>query len=238
MKKLLIILTTILGYVINSAPVEATNFCKTPQGMPIINVSTSYGKLVYDTSLTTSQITKLSGSKGHSEQGVFASGLATINIGKEYALGSGAEAMDNGDFCVYPAKIDIFVGYSRPIIYISKDLSRGSCQYNLVVRHEQTHQRINKTALEYFLPRFKKATQKIADDIKPRKARSQKEIEVITQDMTQEVADQLDKVIAIFERELQIEQGKLDNKLNYSMEDNICKRFNRQSDIHRLKYNR
>lgn len=237
MKKLLIILTFLLGYTINSAIAEASNLCKTPKGMPVINITTSYGKLIYNTSFTTSQITELSGTSGHSEQGVFASGLATIKIGKEYALGSGVEALDNDSFCVYPAKIDIFIGYSNPVIYISKELPRGSCQYNLVVRHEQTHQRINKTALEYFLPKFKKAAQKIAEDIKPQRAYDHQKVASITQDMIQEVATKLDKVIAIFEKELQIEQGKLDNKLNYSMEDNICKRFNQESGIRRSKYN-
>ena len=44
--------------------------------------------------------------------------------------------------------------------------------------------------------------------------------------MTDEFAARMNKVVAVFEKELYIEQGKLDNKINYSMEENICRKFN------------
>ena len=124
------------------------------------------------------------------------SGLATVIVEKEYEFGTSGEALRGGKMCVFPSVINIFVGYTRPMIYIAKSLKPGSCEYNLVLRHEQTHQLINKKALDYFLPRFKAAAEKIALEIKPQKVSSSTEMASVTQKMTDEFAARMNKVVA------------------------------------------
>lgn len=226
MKKLFIILTLIFfGCVWGRTSVAEDNGCTAPR-KPLIRFSTSYGLLQYDKSRTVDEITQMSLEYGRREQGVFLSGLATVIVEKEYEFGTSGEALRGGKMCVFPSVINVFVGYTRPMIYIAKSLRPGSCEYNLVLRHEQTHQLINKKALDYFLPRFKAAAEKIALEIKPQKVSSSTEMASVTQKMTDEFAVRMNKVVAVFEKELYIEQGKLDNKINYSMEENICRKFN------------
>lgn len=226
MKKLFIILTLIVFILSSFSEAHAARRkCSAPR-LPNINFYSSYGKLKYDYSRSMAEITKISQKFGMQEQGIFLSGLATIIVEKEYKFGTSGNKISRNKICVFPSEISVFIGYLTPTIYISHDLEPNSCEYNLVLRHEQTHQRINKKALDYFIPKFQEAAEKIAKEISPQIASSRREMEEITQEMTNEFAERMDKVVNVFKKELTIEQGKLDNKINYSMEGNVCRKFN------------
>lgn len=227
MKKLVIILTILISL---SSAVKIAASRTTCNGLkvdPEINITTSYGQLSYDFSHNTKQISRIAANTGHQENALFATGLATIVIKGEYEVGTSALPLENrGGYCVVPKVINIFVGFTTPRIYISNELEENSCTYNLVLLHERTHQRINKSTLDYFLPMFKKAAMEISRDIKPRKIRASRQIDEATNNITEEFSNKFEKVVDIFKKELAIEQGKLDNNINYSMEDNICRSFN------------
>lgn len=226
MKKLFFILTaslvfaTLLIRAANAASCEGVKF------NPQVNFSTSYGKLEYDFSRNREQITNMSAGTVNGESGVFLSGLATVNIEKEAEVGTITETVDNNTICVVPRVVNIYVGLSKPKIHISKDLKPGSCPYNLVMRHEQTHQRINKATLDYFIPSFSDAAEKIAKKLKPIKIASYGEIDRASEELSTQMYNQFEKVVEIFKKELAIEQGKLDNKSNYAAEGNICRQYN------------
>ena len=55
----------------------------------------------------------------------------------------------------------------KKIVKLSKELKENSCEYNIVMQHEKTHQQINKKTLEYYLPLFKSASTTIIKSIKP-----------------------------------------------------------------------
>ena len=80
--------------------------------------------------------------------------------------------------------------------------------------------------VKYFLPIFKRAAKEIGNKMQPMKIKSKKQEEEATNKFVQEFSAQFDKVFAIFQKELAIEQGKLDNSINYSMENKLCRDFN------------
>lgn len=229
MKNLVIILTILFSLCWQAVGAQARTGCNGLKVKPEIHISTSYGQLSYDFSRSTKQISRIAASTGHKENSFFATGLATIVIKAEYEVGTKAHPLENqAGYCVVPKVINIFVGFTKPRIYVSKELEENSCQYNLVLLHERTHQRINKSTLDYFLPLFKQAAGEISQNIKPRKISNGKQMTRATNEITQEFSDQFEKVVNVFKKELAIEQGKLDNSINYSMEDNICRQFNQQ----------
>lgn len=211
---------------IMASPLSALSLCSAIKVEPEVHISTSYGKLAYDFSKNTQEITAISANLGRKERGLFASGLATIKIDKEYEVGVTSEPLSGGGYCVYPSIINVFIGFSQPKIYISKELTPQSCRYNLVMRHEQTHQRINKTTLDYFLPIFKSTIFEMSRKIKPVKIKNQEDLHRINEQISNDFAKDFEKISSVFQQELAVEQGKLDNRNNYSLEDDICKRFN------------
>ena len=221
MKKLIFILTFIIIQFSNISNGFA-NDCSDIKVSANIKFSTSYGKLKYDFTKTTQQITFLAKQQGIAEKGLFASGLATIDVNWEISTSSLGNIMNNSEICVIPTNIDIYIGFTNPIIYISNRLKPHSCKYNLVLRHEQTHQQINKTALDYFIPIFKKEIYEIITNTAPIKVSNSTQINAATNELTQIYSMKISPIIKEFKKELLTEQSKLDNHKNYEYESTIC----------------
>ncbi len=222
MKKLFIILT-ILANTFLLKNVQAFD-CASAAPKPQIDFYTSYGKLTYDLTKSQHEITAIAKKSGILEKGLFASGLATIQVAWEINVNTLSERISQNEICVFPKSLEIFIGYQNPVIYLEKNLKPNSCQYNLVMRHEQTHQQINKTALEHFLPLFYKQIIKIAGQMPPEKVEKVSEINKATERLSQNYTRQITPLIDFFKKQLLAEQYKLDNKSNYIHEAELCRR--------------
>lgn len=197
---------------------------------PEINLYTSYGKLQYDFSRDRSHLTAVGNTFGIIEQGLFAAGLAVVEVSWEVSLNTLSHVLDNGRICVVPSSVEVYIGYQNPVIYVDKSLQAHTCEYNLVVRHEQTHQQINKAALEYFLPMFYRAVGRIARNVVPAGVERINNIDTATAEMTRQYALKLEPLIELFKKELMLEQGKLDNRTNYEMEGQLCRNSSRRQN--------
>lgn len=190
---------------------------------PEIELYTSYGQITYIQNLDNQQITELAAQTGHIEKGLFASGLSSIKVNMDITLKTIGDIISKYDICVYPTTIRLSIYFSNPTIYISNQLTAGSCEYNVVLRHEQTHQQINKSALDYFLPLFKNAAAQIAPTIKPISVANISEIDNASNLLTEEYNQKLTPLLNFFKQQLQKEQLKLDNQSNYQYENTLCR---------------
>lgn len=221
MKKLFFILTVLSLPTFSTASAQTID-CAAIKSVPAIEFTTSYGKLAYDFSKNNKQITEIAARHGIIEKGLFASGLATINVSWEISVNTIGKIYGDYDICVVPTKINVFIGYTDPKIYISNEIKKDSCEYNVVLRHEQTHQQINKTALDYFIPLFQDAVEKIAANVKPVQVSSLTEIDKATTRLTQTYDKKISPLIKVFKEDLLTEQSKLDNHSNYEHEKKLC----------------
>lgn len=221
MKKLFFILTHLTLQMLFINPVSADG-CRNVKSIPAVEFSTSYGRLSYDFSKNNHQVTELAKKYGIVEQGLFASGLATVNVSWEISLNTVAKVYGDYDVCVVPTSVQVFIGFTEPTIYISRDVPKNTCEYNVVLRHEQTHQQINKAALDYFIPLFQEAILKIIAKVKPVPVAHITEIDTATNQLTQTYNKKISPLIEVFKDELLIEQGKLDNLQNYQHEQDLC----------------
>lgn len=228
MKKLFFILTFLpFALCFSQKTIAAeTDVCASLVSEPEIEFTTSYGKLKYDYSYNLQELTNLGRKYNIVEQGLFASGLAIVSVNWEVSLNTISKIVDDTNICVVPTSLNVFIGYQDPTIYISNQLQPGSCEYNVVVRHEQTHHQINTAALEYFIPSLRRSVEKIAKDIRPYKIDSPSKIDEATNELTEMYIAQIEPLINHFKNELMQEQSKLDNQMNYAMESNLCRRFN------------
>ena len=226
MKKLFFILTILFfsHIEVSSAQTKCDQITYTPK----LIFSTSYGKLRYDNSKGMKELTQLSQKHGMAEHGMFAAGLATVKVAWEVSVSTLVKKLDNKKNCVLPATVEVFIGYEEPTIYLSRDLKPDTCEYNVVLRHEQTHQQINKAALEYYIPELKHHVKKITHNIKPIEIKRTSETEVATGYLTQQYIESIYPLVEAFKRELVKEQNKLDNHSNYKLEGDLCAYYHKK----------
>lgn len=226
MKKLFFILIIISFFFINSKSVFA-KACDNIALNPTVELSTSYGKLSYDFSKSHGYITNIAKQHSGIEQGFFASGLAVVNIDFDLNVTTISELEGENNICVVPTSVKFFIGYKDPTIYIANNINPDSCQYKVTLRHEHAHLQINKTLLDYFLPMFEEAVNKIVMQVGPKHVNDISEIDLATHQFTEEYANKMQAIIDIFKEELATEQSKLDNKNNYKIEESLCKKTTR-----------
>lgn len=217
MKKLFITLILIFFYPIFSLRAACPDTYPTPK----IELYSSYGKLKYDFTKNIDYITKLAKKSKTIQNGLFAAGLTTLKINLDISLNSSIKQNKNY-ICVYPKDVKISIYYSDPTIYVANHLKPNSCEYNVVLRHEHTHIQINKTALDYFLPLFYKATTDIFKSIKPKQVKTSSQAKLASEQIAQEFNRKFTPLYDYFRLQIFNEQQKLDNDNNYKYESKLC----------------
>lgn len=208
---------------------EAKKLCEEQILALKIRFTTSYGKLIYDRSKSKDELSIMAQRAGIFEKGIFAAGLALVNIDSEYELNTVTQPLEGGGHCLIPYQLNVHIGYSQPIIYLAKELEQGSCTYNLVLRHEQVHQQINKQALEYFVPRIYQDIKEQTTQIKPIYIAPQSSEDKAAQELTKKYHQIITPLVDNFRNQILAEQSKLDNQQQYQREGDICREFNRKS---------
>ena len=196
--------------------------CSNIQINPKVTVLSSYNKLTIDKTKTKQEVTTLAKENNHLENGVFANGLSNTNIKFYIELKTSSIKTDNSKYCIIPDEVTVFLGFDSPIIYISKELQEGSCEYNIVLNHEKTHQQINKKILDFYLPLFKSASTTIIKNTKAFYTENISDNEKILQDYIAIYNQKLTPLVDFIKNEIITEQKKLDNPENYKYESLIC----------------
>jgi len=229
MKKLFFILT----FLFISQPAfgqltDAQKKCMESPVNPTVNFYSSYGRLSYDFTKNTKEVHALSEEFGHLEQGLFAHGLAIVTVVNEVALSTSGQFLGDNNICVIPASLDVFIGYNNPVIYVSRELKKDSCEFEQALRHEKAHQQIHKTALDYFLPQISHAVQRISRDVKPVLISDISQMDQAAEYLTKQYMARTSIITKRFKEEILKEQAKLDSIENYRMEGELCRRFNKK----------
>ena len=186
---------------------------------PVMNFSSSYGKLEYDFTKSVAEVTALS--KTTTDKKSKVGGLASCPA-ISYVRPKLVIEKVRGRNCLFTYSIDVFYGYEKPIIYIANDVEEGTCEFKHRLRHEQQHQAINILALEYFIPKIKEEMQKELLMVKPREVFSSKDAEEASKEMAAEYGKIVESYINKVRKVLKDWQKLLDNKENYRREHLVC----------------
>lgn len=219
MKILFFILTIAIFF---SKPSFAID-CSDVEVNPKITVVYSFGKLSFDYSKTPAELTEIAKKYHLVENDNFAEGLSTSNVNFDVSVKTSAHPIGIRRFCVIPYQVDIFLGLNNPVIYLSNSLKKDTCKYNLVLRHEKTHQQINKSALEYYLPIFKASTTKLIQKTSAIEINDTDLLEQKTRELSEKYTSKIKPLVDFIKKEISNEQSKLDNKANYQYEGQFCR---------------
>lgn len=129
-----------------------------------------------------------------------------------------ASPLSEGRQCFYPKKVTAKIWYN-PIVYIAKGLQKGSCRYNLTLRHEQTHLDIGHQIMLMFAQALKVQIPLILERVGPQVSRSGSEVMKQTGDTYNKQIVELNDV---FVNALLQKNQEIDKKENYDREDQLC----------------
>ena len=191
---------------------------------PQLKFAISYGNLRYDNSLNRRRLGDLAAYHNLQESGMFTAGLSLSDINGRVQIYTTLYREGNV-LCLVPETLEVSLGYRQPIIYLLSDLKKGSCEYNLVLRHEQQHQQISVMVLEHFAPQIYKAmAQKLAQSV-PVSVKNDAEADVLTEALNEEYWQYFSALTEQLRDVLLKEQKKLDSRQNYEYEDKLCSKF-------------
>ena len=199
------------------------NRCARYAKYPQMRLRSSYGKLKYNTEYSTEKLSELAARSKISEQGMFATGLSHVYVEWKVSRHTNIKNCENYT-CVVPTSVDIFFGYRDPVIYLSKDLEPETCKYEVVLRHEQQHQQINKATLDYYLPILQNNFYKALEKLKPQEVLEGQTAQDVVNQLNQTYTDIISQYVKRFQITLQIEQQRLDNLKNYQYEEKLCRK--------------
>ena len=192
---------------------------------PEISITTSFGKIRYDHTKSRRTITRMHVNEfgGKVSRGKFLNGLSTFEHELNLNLKTRKQTLISGVTCVYPTSVNLYLGAGEdPVIYIARDYEKDTCMYNLVLRHEQTHQQINQSVLEYYLPIVK---ERFIDVVKKHSVAASTEdidLEYAQNELQNIYLSVLNPLLEEIKAETNAEQSKLDNDKNYEYESLIC----------------
>jgi len=114
-----------------------------------IEVVYNYGELQYNYDKSPVEIKKiyLEDNPGGKIERI--RGLTQLSPRAEVGINPEAVKLESGRYCSYPKEIIVKLSYT-PMVYVSNKLEKDSCDFNLTVRHEQTHLDFGHQALKEF----------------------------------------------------------------------------------------
>ena len=201
--------------------------CKSVIDKPKVKFFSSYGKLTYDFSkdedfLRKEMEKKLIAKNMEMVEGFHPAGITNVRDNFEVKMNVGEITVSKGYRCFYPEYIEVYLGYSFPVIYISKNLEKGSCMYDITLRHERTHMQMFIEALDEVLPKIKKLVRQLYDKVGVKIAKPSQESKVVAEQLRDEYVKVVEDRVNRWREEVEAEQSKLDSIEHYIMENRIC----------------
>lgn len=227
MKKLFYILI-FLSFACFSNFADAANMnvrCKPFVSNPKVTIKAVFEPLRYDYSRASRTLEDMHRKEygGQTHEGYHINGLTPYNLKTTLEFDILKRVFRDGVTCFYPGEITLVLTFQDPVIYIARSLKKGSCTFNVTMRHEQTHEQINVEALEYYLPKIKDsflaAVKKYAvagrekDDIT---------LEAVQKSLQKKYFDAINPILKELEDEVGREHEKFDNLENYNYETSLC----------------
>lgn len=202
---------------------------------PIINLKSSYGRLRYDFGKS-NDFLYIETAKKFNEYGIEMfkefkpMGLTKIKDALEVDMEIAKISVSHGYQCIYPEKINIFLGYYLPTIYISNELKKETCLYDLTLRHEQTHMQIYIEALDYFLPKLNEMSKTLLDKKGVKIIDADSDAELQAKMLNNDYVLFIEEFVNKWRKEVEKEQLKLDSVENYIIESKICAEINDKNE--------
>lgn len=209
--------------------------CRSFINPPHVEVTSTYGKLKYDYSkdkkfLEKETLKRFQERGGEKYAGFEPVGLTKVRDAFDFSVTVGQIDVSNGYTCFFPETIKVHLGYYTPTIYILKSLKKGSCLYDLAVRHEKTHMQIYIEALDYFLPQLKTTVAELFNQIGVKIVKRSEAGRAVAQELNDAYLAVAQGKVEKWRKNVETEQLKLDTPEHYILENTLCQEIENSED--------
>ncbi len=125
-------------------------------------------------------------------------------------------------FCVGLQHADMVVGYDRIDVYIDRRYRPGSCEYHVILEHEQQHVRNFKNTLARYMPEIRRKLKAEATRIGPRQARS---MERGADRFVKTLKSRMTPLIRRMQQEMDATDRRIDTPANYRATQARCENW-------------
>lgn len=152
----------------NAAFAAAASPCA-PSRTPItLDFTTKAPPPIYNNRLTVAGIRNLFATRGQPLGDRHQKALGVTYVETLLSMQAATRIKPQGrGFCVYLDRIDADFGWDRMEVYVASEYKPGSCEYRMVLDHENQHVGINQRALKDSAPRVRAALEAILRDQGP-----------------------------------------------------------------------
>ena len=142
-----------------------------------------------------------------------------------FGLQGASSIMRRGNgYCVYLTSVDVDFGWNRVEVYVPSEFPEGSCEYKVILDHENQHVAINRTLLREFAPRLRAQVEKILAGTKPFYTRNRAGgADAVLENLN----NQLSGMLKEFEALQASRNAGIDSPANYKALSAMCKGWDR-----------
>lgn len=126
-----------------------------------------------------------------------------------------------GKACVQPAALHLTLTYT-PVIYISKDIAPGTCDYNVTLEHEMRHVKVDVDTLGEFIPSIKTMAAAAMALHQSREPVAQENVEIVQNNLSREITALIDSASAKLQATRTLRQQAVDSREEYIRLSNAC----------------
>lgn len=145
-----------------------------------------------------------------------------------FGLQGATSAIKRGNgFCVYLSEVDVDFGWNRVEVYVPSEFPEGSCEYRVVLDHENQHVSINRTLLREFAPQMRARLETILATTKPMFRRT---LDGSADAAIEHLNVQLSGMLKEFDALHASRNAGIDSPASYSALSALCKDWNRGNE--------
>ncbi|HEY0835696.1 MAG TPA: hypothetical protein VGE72_17470 [Azospirillum sp.] len=188
---------------------------------PTVQISFQVAPLGRD---DTRSVTQLAGLPGRAPGPAGASGgnilgLAHAKYGEQSQLGALFQAQRDGAVCAALSSVKVTFGFIERVVYVARELPRGSCIHAEVLAHEMKHVATDEALLKEFEPIIRSRLETVAARQGTVRARSnQQAVQALRRPLDAALKDLLQD----FSRERDRRQAKVDTIQEYQRVSRSC----------------
>ncbi len=131
------------------------------------------------------------------------------------------QATQGAAACLGLQSLDMTLVYD-PIIYISSDRPRGSCEYNAALEHEYKHHNTDLLVLRQAVPLLRAAAQRSISSLRLPLQTQTSQLAQAREQLQQQITDQLNLEMDRIEKQRNQRQALIDTPAEYQRVASIC----------------
>ena len=204
---------------------DLKDICREKMTNPNVTIVVQFGDIKYDHTKSKKAISRIHlNNGGELKSSKLLNGLSVFERKIGVSVKVTHKKLPSGINCYYPTEVIFLIGTGEdPVIYIAREIEKDSCVYDVTLRHEQTHQQINQSVIEHYLPVIKEHLLNVVKKYPVAATKKNISVEQVSAELTKKYTLDSSSIIEEIKQETLKEQSRLDTMDHYIYDESLCR---------------